>query len=198
MIARRVAASAAANSSKLGTETTRAATPRCVEQLLRLDRDRDFRAGGEDRHVAPGRRPGRSRRRRPRRGCRRRTPLRSCGRFCRVSASTLGPSWFSSASCQHSSVSTASHGRNTQQVRDRAQRREMLDRLVRRAVFAEPDRVVRHHMDHALAHQRGEPDRRAAIVGEHQERAGIRDDAADAAPCRSSPPPCRARGCRSG
>ena len=64
------------------------------------------------------------------------------------------------------------------QVRDRAQRREMLDRLVGRAVFAEPDRVVRHHVDHALAHQRGEPDRRAAVVGEHQERAGVGDDAA--------------------
>ena len=33
-------------------------------------------------------------------------------------------------------------------------------------------------MDDALAHQRGEPDRRPAIIGEHQERAGIGDDAA--------------------
>ena len=69
-------------------------------------------------------------------------------------------------------------GAEHEQVRDRAQRRQMLDRLVRRAVFAEADRVVRHHVDDALAHQRGEPDRRAAIIGEHQERAGIRNDAA--------------------
>ena len=34
------------------------------------------------------------------------------------------------------------------------------------------------HVDDALAHQRGEPDRRAAVIGEHQERAGIGDDAA--------------------
>ena len=34
-------------------------------------------------------------------------------------------------------------------MRDRPQRREMLDRLVRRAVLAEADRIVRHHVDHA-------------------------------------------------
>ena len=33
-------------------------------------------------------------------------------------------------------------------------------------------------MDDALAHQRGEADRRPAVVGEHQERAGIGNDAA--------------------
>ena len=54
----------------------------------------------------------------------------------------------------------------------------MLDRLMRRPVFAEPDRVVRHHMDDALAHQRGEPDRRPAIIGKHQEGARIGNDAA--------------------
>ena len=35
------------------------------------------------------------------------------------------------------------------QMRDRAQRREMLDRLVRRPVLAEADRIVRHHIDDA-------------------------------------------------
>ena len=57
-------------------------------------------------------------------------------------------------------------------------RGEMLDRLMGRAVFAEPDRIVGHHMDDALAHQRGEPDRGPAIIGEHQKRAGIGNDAA--------------------
>src|SRR5256885_1312137 len=59
-----------------------------------------------------------------------------------------------------------------------SQRGGMLDRVVRRPVLAAPDGVVRHQVDDALAHQRGEPDRRPAIVGEHQERAGERDDPA--------------------
>jgi hypothetical protein len=70
-----------------------------------------------------------------------------------------------------------------QQVRDRAQRREMLDRLMGRAVLAEADGVVRHDVDDALAHQRGEADRRAAIVGEDQEGAAIGDEP----PCRAMP-----------
>jgi hypothetical protein len=49
-----------------------------------------------------------------------------------------------------------------QQVGNRAQRRQMLDRLVGRAVFAQADGIVGHHEDHALFHQRGEADRRAA------------------------------------
>jgi hypothetical protein len=35
-------------------------------------------------------------------------------------------------------------------VRDGAQRGQMLDRLMRRSVLAEADRIVRHHEDHAL------------------------------------------------
>ena len=54
----------------------------------------------------------------------------------------------------------------------------MLDRLVGRAVLAEPDGVMGHDVDDALAHQRRQPDRRPAVIREHQERAGIRDDAA--------------------
>ena len=54
----------------------------------------------------------------------------------------------------------------------------MLDRLVRRAVLAEPDRVVRHHVDDALAHDGREADRGTAVVGEDQERAAVGDDAA--------------------
>jgi hypothetical protein len=33
------------------------------------------------------------------------------------------------------------------EVRHRAQRGEMLDRLVRRAILAEPDGIVGHHVD---------------------------------------------------
>ena len=51
----------------------------------------------------------------------------------------------------------------------------MLDRLVRGAVLAEPDRVVRHDVDHALLHQRRHAHCVARVVGEHQERAAVRD-----------------------
>ena len=64
------------------------------------------------------------------------------------------------------------------EVWDRAQRRQMLDRLMRRAILAQADTVMRHDVDHALAHERGQPDRRAAIVGEDEEGRAIRHDAA--------------------
>src|SRR6266404_5550910 len=43
------------------------------------------------------------------------------------------------------------------EVRDGAQRGEMLDRLVGRTVFAEPDRIVGHHVNDAFARERGQP-----------------------------------------
>ena len=54
----------------------------------------------------------------------------------------------------------------------------MLDRLVGRPVLAEADRIVGRDEDHPLPHQGGEPQRRPAIVGEHQEGAAVGDDAA--------------------
>ena len=45
----------------------------------------------------------------------------------------------------------ASAGRMTSELRDRAQRHQVLDRLVRRAVFAEADAVVREDEDRAEA-----------------------------------------------
>ena len=79
----------------------------------------------------------------------------------------------------------------------RPQRRELLDRLMRRAVLAEPDRVVREDPDRRDLHQRAEADRLARVVGEDQVRravgAQLRErEAVDDAP------PCRARGSRSG
>ena len=111
-------------------------------------------------------------------GCARRGSRRSCGRFWRVSASTLGVSRrFQRELPALDRLDRVARPEHVE-VRDRAQRREMLDRLMRRAVLAEADRVVRHHVDDALAHQRREPDRRPAIVGEHQEGAAVGDDAA--------------------
>ena len=49
----------------------------------------------------------------------------------------------------------------------------MLDRLVRRAVLAQPDAVMRHHIDSADLLQRRQADRRATIVGENEEGAAI-------------------------
>ena len=54
----------------------------------------------------------------------------------------------------------------------------MLDRLMRRTVFAESDGVMRHHMDDADAHQRRQPDRGTAVVGKGEKRAAIGDKAA--------------------
>ena len=51
-------------------------------------------------------------------------------------------------------------------IRDRAQRDELLERLLRRPVFAEPDRIVREDVEDRYFHQRGEPDRRTHIVAE--------------------------------
>ena len=63
-------------------------------------------------------------------------------------------------------------------MRDRAQRGEVLDRLMRRTVLAETDRVVRHYIDDAGLHQRRQTDRRAGVIGEGQERAAIGNEPA--------------------
>ena len=64
-----------------------------------------------------------------------------------------------------------------QQIRYRPQRCQMLDRLMRRTVFAQSDRVMRHHMNDADPHQRGQPDRGTAVIGKAEKRAAIWDEA---------------------
>ena len=99
---------------------------------------------------------------------------------------------------------------------NRAQRQELLDGLVRRAVLAHADRVVREDVDDRDLHDRGQADRRAAVVAEDQEaravgpdlrqRQAVEDRAhgvlADAemevAAARTSPPRSRRRRRRSG
>src|SRR5204863_3591113 len=54
----------------------------------------------------------------------------------------------------------------------------MLDRLMGRPILAKPDRIMRHDIDDAYAHERREPDGGPAIIGEAQEAAAIRNDAA--------------------
>ena len=72
------------------------------------------------------------------------------------------------------SVSRPEH----QQIRRRAQHGEMLDRLMRRPVFAETNRVMRQHIDDTLAHQRRQTHAAARIVGEDHERAAVGDEPA--------------------
>ena len=52
----------------------------------------------------------------------------------------------------------------------------MLDRLVRRAIFAKPDAVMGHNVDHTGTLQRRKPDCGAAIIAKHQECAAIGDE----------------------
>ena len=65
-----------------------------------------------------------------------------------------------------------------EQVRNSAQSGQMLHRLVSWAILTEPDRIVRHDVDHPDAHQRGQPDRALAVVREAQERPAVRNIAA--------------------
>ena len=60
-------------------------------------------------------------------------------------------------------------------VRNEAQARQMLDGLMRRAVFAEADGIVGIDEDHAQAHQRRHAHGIARIVRKRQERAGVRE-----------------------
>ena len=54
--------------------------------------------------------------------------------------------------------------------RNRAEAGELLDRLVRGPVLAQPDGVVREHVDRRQAGQGGEPDRRPHVLREDEER----------------------------
>ena len=64
------------------------------------------------------------------------------------------------------------------QSRNGAQHRQLVDRLVRRPVLADADRVVRADVDDGKAHQRRQPDRRLHVVEEDEEGAAERADAA--------------------
>ena len=65
-----------------------------------------------------------------------------------------------------------------QHVRHRPQAGELLDRLMRRAVFADRDAVVGPDVDHVRRAQRGQPDARAHVIGEREEGRAERHHAA--------------------
>ena len=121
---------------------------------------------------------------------------RRVGRFWRVSAMTLGVVLRLERDLPALGRLDRVGRPHHLQAGNGAQRRQMLDRLMRRAVLAQPDRIVGHHVDDAQAHQRRQTDRGPAIVGEHQEGAAVGDDAAMQRHAVHGRGHARARGCR--
>ena len=68
------------------------------------------------------------------------------------------------------------------EARHRADRGELLDRLVRRPVLADADRVVRPDEGHLVPGERGDAHGAAHVVAEHEERAAERQQAAGGHP----------------
>ena len=100
------------------------------------------------------------------------------GSFWRVSTSATGPLLCSTATRHATAVSVGVGRANDGHVGNGAQRRELLDRLVRGPVLAESDRVVRVDVEHVLLHDRRETHGGAHVVREDQERAAVRQNAA--------------------
>ncbi len=63
-------------------------------------------------------------------------------------------------------------------MRDGAERGQMLDRLMRRAIFAKPDRVMRENIDDLHFRKTGKPNRRPHVIRKAHERAAIRNQPA--------------------
>ena len=66
---------------------------------------------------------------------------------------------------------------NDDQLRHRAQRGKLFDRLMRWTVLSERNAVVRENIDHPQLHQRRQPNRWPHIVRENEKRRGERNDA---------------------
>ena len=104
--------------------------------------------------------------------------MRTGVRFCRDSASTVGPLVVFQRELPALGGLDRVGGTEHPHVRHRAQRGEMLDRLVGGAVLAKPDRVVGHDVDDRRMRQRRDAHRGARVVGETQEGAAGRREAA--------------------
>ena len=100
------------------------------------------------------------------------------GSFWRVSASATGPSPPLHGQRPGRGRLVGIARPHEPQVRDRAQRRVVLDRLVGRPVLAEADRVVGPDVDDVQPGQRRQPHRPAHVVAERQERGVVRDESA--------------------
>ena len=143
----RYAASCSSNHSRHGTETTRVAMPGGLERLARRDGELHLGAGADEDHVGrAGRSPRAARRRRGRRRRRWRSPSSprgNVGTFCRVRMRPTGPVGALEDRAPRRGGLVGVGRADDVEAGDRAQRGEVLDRLVGRAVLAEADRVVR-------------------------------------------------------
>ena len=95
----------------------------------------------------------------------------STGRFCRVRHRAVGPVGVLERVPPGDRGLVGVGGPHDVEAGDRAQRGQVLDRLVGRAVLAEADRVVGPDVDDRQLHQRREPHRAAHVVAEDEERA---------------------------
>ena len=93
---------------------------------------------------------------------------------------------------QASATSLASAGRMHDRCAGSRAGGQVFDRLVRRAVFADADGVVREDVDRpASGHDRGKTDRGLAVIGEDEERRSRRGGLCDSAmPLRAAAMPC--------
>ena len=147
--------------------------PSVASAVARAQRERDFRAGRDDDRALRRRRRrsrrARSRRARSPRSARRRASAN--GTFCRVKQQARrAVAALDRRGPRDRGLDGVARAPDVH-VRDQAQARRVLDRLVRRPVLAEADRIVREHEDRAQLHQRRHAQRVARVVGEREERA---------------------------
>ena len=148
------------------------------QELLGRQRDLDLASPRRRSWRGPCRRPATARRRRSAERLLAPPSLRTCGRFWRVSASrrravrALERELPAFGGLDRVGRAEDAH------VRHGAQRRQVLDRLVGRAVLAEADGIVGHHVDDRNAGERRDAHGGAGIIGEDQEGRAGRHEAA--------------------
>ena len=64
-------------------------------------------------------------------------------------------------------------GPDQHEIGNGAQRRQVLDWLMRRSVFAETDRIMREHVNHGKVHHGREADSRSPVIAEDQKPGAI-------------------------
>ncbi len=100
------------------------------------------------------------------------------GTFWRVRISAVGPSCAGDRRRPRHRGLHRVAGPPDVEVRDQAQARGVLDRLMGGPVLAQADRVVGEHEDRAQLHQRRHAQRVARVIGEGQKGADVGDEPA--------------------
>ena len=117
------------------------------------------------------------------------------GTACRLSTSAAGSCFNCMMTFHASTTSFASAGPHHHQARHGAQRRQLLDRLMRGTVFAQADGIVGEHVDGRQSPSAPPAGWRPHVVAEVEERAA--EGRTLTPPCHSKPRPCRVRALRS-